>query len=262
MSNPIPEPVPLAASAERQAEIADFGAIQEFIDEGLVDGPPVVIKHGKEATVYRVRATAELECRFAAVKVYHDAQFRNFNNARVYEDDRLILNQRTRRAVSNRSDFGRGAQSAMWVGYEYETLSTLFDAGAGVPEPYACTERAILMSYLGDGSEPASQLARTRLSADEAPILFREILGNIELFLANHIVHADLSAYNVLYWRGRVTIIDFPQALDPRTAKPARRLLERDIANIASHFRKYGVEFDAAAHAADLWTRFELGLLG
>ena len=50
-----------------------------------------------------------------------------------------------------------------------------------------------------------------------------------ELSLAHDRIHGDLSAYNVLYWRGAVTLIDFAQAVDPRHNDELYTLLERDI---------------------------------
>jgi RIO kinase 1 len=87
-------------------------------------------------------------------------------------------------------------------------------------------------------------------------------LWNIELWLAHDTVHADLSAFNVLFWQGRAKVIDFPQWLDPRFAPAARRLLERDIRNVGRYFARYGLDVDAAGVAADLWRRFEYGELG
>jgi hypothetical protein len=36
------------------------------------------------------------------------------------------------------------------VDHEFELLSALNYAGADVPAPFACTEKAVLMEYLGD----------------------------------------------------------------------------------------------------------------
>ncbi len=67
-------------------------------------------------------------------------------------------------------------------------------------------------------------------------------MGNIELWLANNYVHADLSAYNVLYWQGEIRVIDFPQAVDARFNPNARTLLTRDIKNICHYAARFGLE--------------------
>jgi RIO kinase 1 len=73
--------------------------------------------------------------------------------------------------------------------------------------------------------------------------------------LALHRVHADFSAYNVLYWDGDIKIIDFPQAIDPRVNAQAEALLTRDVERICKYLGRFGALADAAALAADLWSR-------
>ena len=65
---------------------------------------------------------------------------------------------------------------------------------------------------------------------------------------------ADLSAYNVLVWEGSATLIDLPQAVDPRKNPHAKSLLERDVRNVCSYFERAGVRSDPARIARDLWT--------
>jgi RIO kinase 1 len=164
-----------------------------------------------------------------------------------------------RRAVRKRTEFGRGAAVSIWVNYEYEALCALYDAGADVPEPYASDDRALLMEYVGDGSAPAQQLQYVKLTPEEAPALWDRLLWNVGLWLSNNQVHADLSAFNVLYWRGKLKVIDFPQAVDPRFNRSARSLLERDLRNLAKYFERYGLEVDSDRIAADLWRRWQNG---
>ena len=62
---------------------------------------------------------------------------------------------------------------------------------------------------------------------------------------------------NVLVWEGRATVIDFPQAVDPRKNRHARALLERDVTRICDHFERFGVRSNAHRIAGDLWTAWE-----
>ena len=125
-----------------------------------------------------------------------------------------------------------------------------------MPQPVAGSSHGLLMEFIGDEKEPAPQLKDTRLSPAEARRVFDRLIWNVELFLANHLVHADLSPYNVLYRAEGVTIIDLPQAVDARSNSNARALLERDVENLCRHFDRLGVRTNAAAVAADLWRRF------
>jgi len=75
--------------------------------------------------------------------------------------------------------------------------------------------------------------------------------------LAHNYIHADLSAYNVLYWQGQISIIDFPQAVDPRFNSNAFALLARDIENICHYVARYGLERDGQLIARRLWRKFK-----
>lgn len=234
-------------------------ALDEFFAEGQITSVLSIIKTGKEASAYLCRAHPALGVKYAVAKVYHDRTRRNFANDAVYAGGRSIMQAvpgQVGRALKNKSEAGRRFQSALWVDREFETLFTLRDAGLDVPDVYACTEGAVLMEYVGDGSGPAPQLQHATLDREAAGPMWERLLWNIEEMLRLDVVHGDLSAYNVLVWKGRAVIIDFPQAVDPRFSEAARGLLERDIRNLGRSFARFGVDSDAARLAEDLWWRW------
>lgn len=98
------------------------------------------------------------------------------------------------------------------------------------------------------------------LETAEAAPLFERVLHNIELMLAHGRVHADLSAYNILYWEGEITLIDFPQAISPVENRNAYRIFERDVTRICEYFSRQGVRRDPRRLAASLWTAFRYPL--
>ena len=112
------------------------------------------------------------------------------------------------------------------------------------------------MEYVGDESMGAPDLHSVTLEEDEARRLYGALIRNIEMFLSCQRVHADLSAYNVLYWQGDFRIIDFPQTVDAFDNPHALFLLGRDVERICQYFARYAIEASAADIAADLWTRF------
>ena len=158
-----------------------------------------------------------------------------------------------RRAVQNKSRFGREAQFGIWIDYEFAALNALSKVGADIPRPMARSESAILMEYLGDHRGPASALQNVELSHNEVYPLFEQLMRNIELWLAHNYIHADLSAYNILYWQDKVTIIDFPQAVDPMDNPDAYALFSRDLERIHSYFAPYGVRCDTRYLARKMW---------
>jgi len=82
------------------------------------------------------------------------------------------------------------------------------------------------------------------------------LIGNIELWLAHKYIHADLSAYNVLYWRGKACFIDFPQS-STRASIPTARPAHRDIENICRYAARYGLEATGTRIAQQLWPKFK-----
>jgi RIO kinase 1 len=66
------------------------------------------------------------------------------------------------------------------------------------------------------------------------------------------LVHADLSVYNLLWWDGRVVVIDLPQAVEFTTNTDAYELLHRDVANVGDWFTRHGLAVDVEAAYAEL----------
>ena len=87
--------------------------------------------------------------------------------------------------------------------------------------------------------------------------MFTRLVEDLDIMLSCHRVHADFSAYNILYWDGGFRIIDFPQAVDPRHNPDARDLFARDVARLCQYFTRYGIHQDAARLAAELWQAYQ-----
>src|SRR5260221_3061289 len=187
-------------------------ALDSFFAQGLITEVLYTVKSGKEATVYCCQAHPSTGAKLLAAKVYRPRNNRSFKNDAVYQEGRVILEGHVRRAIENKSRFGREAQFAMWVNYEFEALKALYQAGATIPRPFARAESAILMEYQGDRQHAAPALQHVELSRGEARQVFDQLMGNIELWLAHNYIHADLSAYNVLYWRGQTVKNNFTQS--------------------------------------------------
>lgn len=232
-------------------------SIDEFYSEGFITDVIRPVKSGKEASVYLCRANRSVTGReLLAAKVYRPREHRSFRNDSLYKAGRVLKEGRDRRAVKKRTGYGRQLDEGWWISREWETLRTLHDAGADVPAPVAMAGQAILMEYLGDEEAPAPQLRQVKLDPDEARVAFETLLRTVELALAHNVVHADLSAFNVLWWNERACVIDFPQAVDPRSNRNAESLLARDVENLCAHFQKQGVPSNPSAILRDLWTRF------
>jgi RIO kinase 1 len=231
--------------------------LQSFVDSALITDVLYQLKSGKEATVWVCRGASGL----LAAKVYKPRASRSFHNDAAYVAGRVIVPTRVARAVARGTRFGHEVAHGLWLAHEYETLSTLYRAGVDVPEPIAMAEGATLMSFVALGDDPAPQLREAPMDAGRARSVLDRLLENVELMLANDVIHADLSPFNVLLGDAGVTIIDFPQAVDPRFNPNARELLFRDVENVCRWAGKWGIDADGFALADDLWTRWERALL-
>ena len=233
-------------------------ALEACIEEGLIDEVHWILKSGKEATVYLCERAHGGAAQLVAAKVYRSTEVRRFANDAVYRDGRLRGREHKQeaRALKRKNRIGREMAFRSWVNEEYATLTLLHQAGADVPAPIAQRDAITFMEYVGDEDAPAPLLAHCQLEPGEAERMLARLLWNVELMLACDRVHGDLSAFNVLYDGGRLTVIDFPQAVDARFNHAALDLLERDIDRLCSFFSRWGVAADAHRISRDLWGRF------
>ena len=157
------------------------------------------------------------------------------------------------RAIQQRTAYGQDLMHTSWIEHEYQALCLLAEAGCDVPVPLRRGNNAILMAYIGGDEIPAPTLNSVSLKAREARRLFERVLENIEKMLAKDCIHADLSAYNILYWEGQITLIDFPQAIDPHNNRSAWQIFERDVTRVCEYFTRQGVRSQPRQVAASLW---------
>jgi len=219
------------------------------------------VKGGKEASVYLCRSGEQVDAPLVAAKVYRPRMLRNLKNDQLYREGREVLDENGNRigdlgmlkAQHNRSVYGEQIRHQSWIAYEFQTLKTLHAAGADVPRPYEMGNNAILIGYLGDEQSAAPTLNTVMLDPGEVRPLYERFLRNIEIMLAHEIVHGDLSAYNILYWDGEITLIDFPQVISPRSHPCAYQIFTRDITRVCEYFARQGLRTDPARLATDLW---------
>ncbi len=236
-----------------------------FYEEGLITDVLFKVKGGKEASVYCCQAHPVTGFDLLAVKVYRPRMFRNLRNDKMYRQGREILVAGGRpagrdsgyieRAIRNKSGFGQQAAHTSWLMYEFTALESLYQASASVPRPIHASDNAILMTYHGNERMAAPTLNTVALETDEARELFRQVLHNVELMMRLGMIHGDLSAYNILYWEGDITLIDFPQVVNLHTNEKARFILGRDIERICEYFGQQGMNCHPGRIAEDLWRR-------
>ncbi len=236
-----------------------------FYEKQLIADVLRKVKGGKEATVYCCQAGANAPAAgLIAAKVYRPRQFRNLRNDALYRQGREMLGSRgqpirDRRAllaIKMGTRKGKEMEHVSWLAHEYATLQALERAGVRVPQPIAFANNTILMEYAGTLRTAAPVLQSVSLERDEARALFDALMVDVERMLAAGVVHADLSAFNVLYLgEGDYRIIDFPQAVDATVHPSAPALFERDVTRLCQYFARYGVTAYGPRLAAKIWER-------
>lgn len=238
-----------------------INAVAHFYRENIITDVTRRVKGGKEANVYTCVANPATGLPWIAAKLYRERMLRSLKNDAVYKigrtirdrEGKQIRNSRERRAIMNKSGYGQEIDFMMWVGTEFRTQTLLYEAGADVPKPVAQHGHSILMEFIGDAYGAAPALNETSLEHDEAEPLFWQVMDNVRIMLDHHLIHGDLSAYNILYWDGDIWLIDFPQAVEARVNPHAYEILERDVTRVSEYFARYGVDSDPTQLAWELW---------
>ena len=249
-------------SAARFEEGWLLDSLGDFYEHQWITDVLMRLKGGKEASVYLCRSGPAIEEPLVAAKVYRPRTLRNLKNDGQYRTGRVDLDESGRaivkdgdiHAMQKRTAYGEELRHQSWIAYEYQTLENLMAAGADVPKPYAMEKNAILMDYIGDLDVAAPTLNTITLERDEVQPLFERVLHNIDILLSRDRIHGDLSAYNILYWGGEITLIDFPQVVPPEGNPAAWTIFLRDVTRICQYFASQGLRRDARGLAADLWT--------
>lgn len=239
--------------AARFEEAWLLDSLNEIAGQQLISDVLRKIKAGKEASVYLCRSGSSIDARLLAAKVYRPRMLRNLKNDAIYrtgridlgEDGAALFREADVNAIIKRTKYGEELRHTSWIAYEFKTLETLRNAGADVPEPYAMLKNSILMEYVGDDGMSAPTLNSVTLDRDEARQLFDRVILNVDLLLQNERIHGDLSAYNILYWDGDITLIDFPQVVHPETNPSAWTIFQRDVTRVCHYFASQGVKREA-----------------
>ncbi len=138
-------------------------------------------------------------------------------------------------------------------------LRRAWEAGASVPYPVEQTDEGLLMEFIGTEERAAPKLAEARLGAEALASAWEQLLANVRALTAAGLVHADLSAYNLLWWEGQLIVIDLPQAVEFTTNADAFELLHRDLANVGHWFARRGIQTDVEAIYGELVATAWLG---
>jgi len=129
-------------------------------------------------------------------------------------------------------------QSHLAAEREFQAMKLVYENGVSVPEPISQNRHVIAMGMI-----EGAQLSKYKDIGNPEKVL-KEILQNLrKAYLKAHLVHADISEYNIILKPdGHLLIIDWPQAVKTDHANAAD-LLDRDIKNVLTYFsRKFKIK--------------------
>ena len=127
-----------------------------------------------------------------------------------------------------------------WTNKEFKNLQRYHVNGIRVPEPIEFEKNCLLMEYIGDKNGPAPQLKDAELKRPN--MTYKECISFIvDGYKKAHLIHGDLSEYNILMWKDKPVLIDCGQALTSDHFN-AKDFLMRDINNINRFFKNKGVD--------------------
>ena len=232
--------------------------IEPLIQDGIVDRVERQLMSGKEANVYIVICGENIRC----AKVYKEANQRSFRQAVDYTEGRKVKNSRMARAMEKGTRYGRKEQEAAWQNAEVTALYKLATAGIRVPQPYGFYEGVLLMELVSDANgEPAPRLNDLILTAELARQYHQILIRQVVRMLCAGVIHGDLSEYNILVDSNGPVIIDLPQAIDAAANNNARKMLERDVDNLATYFSQFAPELRSTDYGKEIWSLYESGEL-
>jgi RIO kinase 1 len=179
---------------------------------------------------------------------------RLFKKDEVYRHNREIQKSHRKKINEQGSRLELSKDQAYWIYFEYTQLWELYEAGVSVPKPaigpgindIARAGRVVLMQFIGDETMAAPRLSDARLNKEEAQDAFQQSVENLIKIASLGKVHSDYSAYNLLWWHGKVYVIDVPQMVSLEKNRYAQELLERDVNSLCVSFHRHEVYKDPA----------------
>lgn len=208
--------------------------LQKMINRAELDEVHGCVQSGKEAHVYFAIGTDEqtMRARQFAVKVFKTT-LNEFSNRHEYvTGDRRFDLHFVKKSMRR--------QLQTWTEKEFRNLSRAVKH-VRAPQPLLFKEHVLVMDFVGENGYPAPTLKDAELTEAQLGHAYADILQAVRtLYQDAHLVHADLSEYNILFHKQKCWLIDFGQATD-RTHPEFSAYLKRDLQNVHRFFEKAGL---------------------
>lgn len=203
---------------------ATLVAVEELVRRGQISDLFGVVAAGKESRVYYA---VNPDGNPVAVKIYLTASA-EFKKRLGY--------------IAGDKRFGRLPANAretinLWVRKEFRNLQAASEAGVRVPEPHGFYKNILVMEYIGQPPNAPPTFSETEVDRTDYEWTFEAIA---KLYRSAHLVHADLSEFNIFKSGGERVLFDMGSAV-LNSHPQAEEFLKRDVNNMVRFFRKRGI---------------------
>jgi RIO kinase 1 len=205
-----------------------------------------ILKSGKEADVHLVERRHGDAVNLLAAKRYRKFEDRLFRNDARYRSARRTGESRLDKAMAKGNRAGMAFRARLWLATEFDALCRLWAEGVPVPYPVQKLDNELMLELIGSAEQIAPRLVHGRLDRPGLNRAWSQLVEAMHAMVHCGVVHGDLSAYNILWDRGHIVIIDFPQSVDPIAHPEGISLLDRDVTNVTNWFGRRGVECDSS----------------
>jgi RIO kinase 1 len=204
----------------------------KMINQGLIYEINGCISTGKEANVYHAMTE---DGQHRAIKIYKTTIL-TFKSR-----DKYVSGEFRFRTGYSKSNPRKMVQ--VWAEKEMRNLKRLNQAGIPSPVPILLKLQVLLMEFIGDKrGNPAPRLKDASVPEEVLPKIYDQCIKVIRtLYQECHLVHADLSEYNILYKDESIVIIDVSQSVE-KEHPHALDFLRQDCTNILHYFRQHGLK--------------------
>ena len=200
--------------------------LDKLISNKMLNTIDFPISTGKEGNIFRATTP---DNKFVAIKIYRisNSTFKHISSY-IVGDPRFQSLRKTHKNIIY-----------AWTKKEYKNLLRLKEVDISAPKPIICMNNVLVMEYIGNKNRSAPLLKDIKLEKPKKT--FDEIIEFIKkMYQKAELVHADMSAYNILIYKNKPYLIDLGQAV--LTNHPnSHDFLKRDITNIVNYFKKYNI---------------------
>jgi len=223
------------ATAEMSVDARTRLLLYRLVNQAVLDRVNGIISTGKEAVVLHADGGAgrdgvvPKEC---AIKIFKTT-LNEFKTRDKYIQDDYRFKERFSKQNPRKIIH-------MWAEKEMHNLTRMHKCGILCPEVVILKKHVLVMSFIGEGHKPAEKLKEAFLNPAELTDAYVKITAGMKsLYKDAHLVHADLSEYNILWHNKQCWFIDVSQSVD-RDHPKALKFLYRDCVNISNFFKKKG----------------------